>query len=874
MSDSPGANHFDKFSKSAKEVLVVAQEEAKRHKSSYVGTEHVLIGILSQPDSMGAQVLSSYGVSLENVYLVLKTVGRVVHQGSEKKDTGVSGDKKVNYGLSGFTKKLIEEAVKCAHEFKHSQIGTEHLLLALLMQKNTAATVILENMKINVDDVKRQIVKGLQEVEGQFGVGANIGMNGGQQNGQMMNPLEVFLSGLQGFIGPNDKEAPAYQKENKGKKSSTPALDYFTTDLVAEYKEKGGDPIIGRDDEIERMVCILSRKNKNNPVLIGEPGVGKTAVVEGLAQRIAKESVAEKMSDKRVLALSMTSVIAGTKYRGEFEERVKKIIEEASTQKDVILFIDEIHTIVGAGSAEGSLDAANILKPALSRSKVQIIGATTIKEYRKQIEKDAALERRLQPVLVEEPSEEDTISILRGIKETYENYHCINISDEAILESTRLSVRYLNDRFLPDKAIDVLDEAAALKCMKHSGVNDEVKKLQKDLSEIVKKKEDSVSKQDYEKAAGFRTDELKMLENIQQMKINKIPRDKWQTINEDDIGRVIAKMTGIPVNKISTNEIESLKGLEGTLQKYIIGQDEAIEKIATAIRRSRAGVSDENRPIASFMFLGPTGVGKTEVVKRLAQEIYNDRDALIKIDMSEFMERHNTSRLVGATAGYVGYEEGGQLTEQIRKKPYSIILFDEIEKAHNEVFNLLLQILEDGELTDAKGRKVNFKNAIIVMTSNIGAEKLNSKAAPIGFAVSHNELDKAERDYSSVKAEIMDELKNKFRPEFLNRLDKIVIFNALTHGNIKEIVKLQTEFLEKRLGHRGLKIILTPSALEILVKKSYEPEYGARPVRRKIQDFIEDPLTDLIIDSKIKDNDTVKIVKKGVDGLKLEVQKK
>lgn len=863
------SNHFNRFNNEAKQVLIIAQEEAKRHKSSYVGTEHVLIGILSQVDTPAAQILNSFGVSVDNVFLVLKTVGRVANNQSENE----GNSKSVNYGLSGFTKKVIEEAIKSAHDFKHNYVGSEHLLLALISQKNTAATVILENMKININDIKREIIKSFKQVVGDTTVLPNNSLN--NQPGQNpMNPLEFFLNGLQGALGGTDKEM--YQKADqtnaKQKKSSTPALDYFTDDLVAEYRKKGGDPVIGRNEEVERMICILNRKTKNNPVLIGEPGVGKTAVVEALAQRIANEDVPQKMLDKKILSLSLTSVIAGTKYRGEFEERVKQIIEEAASQKDVILFIDEIHTIVGAGSAEGSLDAANILKPSLSRSKVQIIGATTIKEYRKHIEKDAALERRLQPVLVEEPSIDETIHILKGLKETFENHHCMNINNDALEEAVKLSSRFINDRFLPDKAIDVIDEASSFKGLKGVGVNDEVKKLQTQLANIVRKKEDCVSAQDYEKAAEYRSKELEVLEKMQHAKANKMPREMWDTVSKDDVSMAVSKMTGIPVHKVSTNELEKLKNLDEILKKHIIGQEEAVMQVAQAIKRSRAGISDQKRPIASFMFLGPTGVGKTELVRKLAQEVYNDSSALIKIDMSEFMERHNTSRLVGATAGYVGYEDGGQLTEQVRKKPYSIVLFDEIEKANPEVFNLLLQILEDGELTDAKGRKVSFRNTIVVMTSNIGAEKLNAKAGPIGFAVSNKELDAAERDFDHIKIDILDELKKKFRPEFLNRVDKIVIFNALTHKDIKEIVSLHVSLLEERLKGRELKIKVSDKALEYISSVSYEPEYGARPVRRKIQELIEDPLTSLIIDEKIKEGQTVKIGKNKA-GISLSVPK-
>lgn len=854
-------NHFNKFTKEAQKALIVAQEKARESKLSYVGTEHILIGVLSQESSLGASILLNFGVSLDNVYLVLKTVGRT---STPNKSTEPGG-------LSGFAKEIIENAVKIAHEYGHSFVGTEHLLFALVSQSNTAATVILENMKVSPADIKEQILEIFERAKN-FGEKAAGEMGDGAsdvpKNPQMMNPIEFFLTGLQGVLSGQPKDAykegyKADKKKSQEKKTDTPALDYFATDLVEEARKGKIDPIIGRKKEIERVISILSRKTKNNPILIGESGVGKTAVAEGLAQAIAKEEVPENMLDKKILSLSMASIVAGTKYRGEFEERIKQIIEEAGSQDNIVLFIDEFHTVIGAGSAEGSLDAANILKPALSRGKIQILAATTTSEYRKNVEKDAALDRRFQSVTVEEASVESTMEILEGIRESFEEHHSLIISNEALTAAVRLSKRYVNDRFLPDKAIDLIDEAAAKRRLKSRGSNDKAKKLQRKLTAVIKKKEECVSRQDYEKAAELRGEELELSKKIDEQKFVKVPREKREVLTDDDIAAVVSTMTGVPVTKLVKDEISKLQALESALKKRIIGQEDAITAVASAIRRSRAGFADEKRPIGSFIFMGPTGVGKTELVKVIAEEVYNDPNALIKIDMSEFMERHNTSRLVGATAGYVGYEDGGQLTEAVRTKPYSVILFDEIEKAHPDVFNLLLQILEDGELTDAKGRRVDFRNTIIIMTSNIGAKKLTEKAAPIGFASTDNSLESAEEDFEAVKEEIMKDLKEHFRPEFLNRVDKVIVFHALTNKNIKEIVKLHLSYLQTRLNQKNITLVTSPGALEVLAEEGFDPKYGARPVRRALQDMVEDPLTAKYLDRQFKDGDTVKLVKKG-----------
>ena len=859
---------FEKFTKEAKQALIVAQDTAKQMTSSYVGTEHLLIGVLSQKSSLGASILNEFGVSLDNVQLVLKSVGRVT--GTQVKP-GQQG------GLSGFAKKVIEDAGKCAHEHSHSFVGTEHLLFAVVNQENTAATVILENMKVSTLDIKNKILETFDNLKSPAGaVSGDSGKTGAggrrspmgnpadmQHGGQGMNPLEFFLSGLHGVLQGNNQQEGYEKAANKTdiqqKGTTTPALDYFTTDMTKECREGKLGPVIGRSQEIERMISILQRKTKNNPVLIGEPGVGKTSVCEGLAHAIVREEVPASMLDKKILSLSMASVVAGTKYRGEFEERIKQIIDEATTLDNVILFIDELHTVVGAGSAEGSLDAANILKPALSRSKIQMIGATTIADYAKHIEPDSALERRFQPILVNEPNVEDSIAILRGLRESFEDHHNLVITDDAIENAVKLSHRYVNDRFLPDKAIDLVDEAAALKVIKSPQQSNSIKAFQKELKNVGKEKEVAVSNQEYEVAAQLRSKELKLMEQINEAKRVKIPRDQRDSINADDVAKVIERMTGIPVSKLLQEDVAKLKNLEETLGKVIIGQKEAIHGISQAIRRSRTGIGNSRRPIGAFMFMGPTGVGKTELVKQLAKHVYDNENALLKIDMSEFMERHNTSRLTGTSAGYVGYEEGGQITEKIRKYPYSIVLFDEIEKAHPDVFNILLQIMEDGELTDGKGRKVDFKNTIIIMTSNIGSDELTNRAAKIGFSLSKDELDEAEEAYEEKKLQVLEKMKEHFRPEFINRLDGVLVFRPLNHEQIKQIVKLHIAQIEERLSDKHIKFNVSDKALEHLAKISYDPEFGARPVRRKLQELIEDEFSDLWIDGLIAEGDTIDI---------------
>lgn len=850
-------SHFDKFTKEAKRALLVAQEEARSSGISYVGTEHILLGVLTQPESLGASVLLHFGVTAENVRLVLKTVGRA----KSAKPAAESS------GLSGFAKKVIEDAVRTAYQFNHAMVGTEHLLYALMAQDNTAATVILENMKVRPADIRRHLEEIFREAQES------------QQLPKNVHPLELLFGSLQAVINrgqqadysdgyahkddggnfnPPPNQPPSQSKKSGGKNS---ALSYFATDLTAEARAGKLDPVIGREDEIERVITTLNRKTKNNPVLLGEPGVGKTAIVEGLAQRIVSEKVPPSMLDRKVLMISMTALVAGTKYRGEFEERFKKVIDEATKLgREVILFLDELHTLVGTGAAEGSLDAANILKPALARGKIQVIGATTLDEYRKHVESDKALERRFQPVNVPEPNEDDAVKILAGLKKSFEDHHKLTIDDAAVVAAVKLSKRYVPDRFLPDKAIDLIDEAASLKRLAtKTAANDaEIQRLKADLQKLIGDKEAAVSNQDYEKAAELRAKEIQLKSNLDSAKYAGSGADaKKVIVDANDIAKVIGRATGVPAGDILAEDVIRLQNLEETLKTRIVGQSSAIKAIAQAVRRSRVGISAPNRPIGSFIFLGPTGVGKTELVKTLAREVYGTEDALVKIDMSEFMERHATARLTGAPAGYVGYEEGGQLTEKVRRRPYSVVLFDEVEKAHKDFQNILLQILEDGQLTDGKGRKTDFRNTIIVMTSNIGAERMTSKAGPIGFATSSVEVADAKKEFEHVKTDVLNRLEESFKPEFLNRVDRVIVFEPLTHDEIKSIVTLHFTDLAKRVAEKGITLTLADEALDYLAEKSYDPRYGARPVRRTLTERIEDELAGRMLDGEYKSGDTV-----------------
>ena len=842
---------FDRFTPNAKLALQLAEQEAKTMKSQYIGSEHLLLGLLGIPKSLGFSILTGAGVTHENIRILLKA----------QKSSDDEGQN-VKHGLSLSLNTAIEQSVMIAHKFRHANIGTEHLLYALISSGKNAATILLESMQINPDDLKVHI----EEMFGQIS-------NFRSQNKNLETSLESFFHGLQGALSGMQSspggEADGLKRRKAEGKSKTPVLDYFSDDMTKKASEQKLDPIIGRDKEIERLIHILNRKTKNNPVLIGESGVGKTAIVEGLAQRIIQGTVPTSLKNKRVLQLNMGSIVAGTKYRGEFEQRFDDIIKEASESKgEIILFIDELHTVVGSGSAEGSLDAANILKPALSRSALQVIGATTTSEYRTSIEKDRALERRFQSIMVEEPSTEDAIKILKGLKGTFERFHRLHIHNHAIEAAVKLSKRYLTERFLPDKAIDVLDEAAAGKSIHiKDDHSPRIKEIEKVLKDIEAKKQLAVREQKYQFALKLRKEEDDLVEEkkvllSQEDGDNRTPVE----INEDDINAVIARMTGIPMARLMKSETKRLNSLENVLRKHIVGQDDALTKVARAIRRSRVGIADAHRPIGSFLFMGPTGVGKTELVKALATEIFQRDDALIKIDMSEFMERHNVSRLTGTTAGYVGYEEGGQLTESVRRKPYSVVLFDEIEKAHPEFFNILLQIMEDGQLTDGQGKTVDFRNTIIVMTSNIGADKLTKEAGKIGFKLG-DDARREEQIYDEKRQEVLKELKDHFKPEFLNRIDHTIVFNALSQENIRKIVQLHVDKLTARLKEQGYGLVTDDKAIEILGTLGFDPEYGARPVRRTIQDKLEDQIAENILKGMFRKGDTIKVVGRDKDEL-------
>jgi ATP-dependent Clp protease ATP-binding subunit ClpC len=840
---------FDRFTPNAKLALQIAEQEAKNMKSNYIGTEHLLLGLLSIPKSLGFSIFTGAGVTLENVRILLKAM----------KSQDIEG-KHVKHGLSTYLHNVIEQSVITAHKFRHANVGTEHLLHALVSSEKNAGTSLLEQMQVDPEDL-------MSHVEEMFGQINQFK----QQSKNMEQSLESFFQGLQGAIvgmqGANAMEPEDLKRKKTDGKSKTPVLDYFTDDLVEKVKEGKTDPVIGRDLEIERVIHILNRKTKNNPVLIGEPGVGKTAIIEGLAQRIAEGNVPTSLRNKRVLILNMGSLVAGTKYRGEFEQRFDDIIKEAlQCENEIILFIDELHTVVGAGSAEGSLDAANILKPALSRGAIQVVGATTIDEY-KTIEKDRALERRFQSILVEEPSIPDTLEILKGLCKGFEEFHSLTITDEALETAVQLSKRYITDRFLPDKAIDVLDETAAGKSLQNPEESPDLKKIEDKLEKLIEKQQEAVKEQKYHTALKLKQEQQELQEKLDEVRASQDgDRRTPLQITEDDIAHTIGRMTGIPVTRLLKTEKKRLQNLEMVMRKRVVGQDEAIKKVARAIRRSRVGIGDNKRPIGSFLFLGPTGVGKTELVRTIAEEVFNRDDALIKIDMSEFMERHNVSRLVGATAGYVGYEEGGQLTEAVRRKPYSVILFDEIEKAHPEFFNILLQILEDGVLTDGQGKKVDFRNTIIVMTSNIGAEKLTKQAAKIGFHL-ENETTKEDHDYEAKCEEVIQELKSNVRPEFLNRIDHVLVFNALHQEHIRKIVKLHISEFSERLKKKGFKLEVDQNVINFLAQEGFDPEYGARPVRRVIQERMEDEIAEHILKDIFMSGDIIHVVKKDKDKL-------
>jgi ATP-dependent Clp protease ATP-binding subunit ClpC len=793
---TPDSADFQDFlnhlTNNALQSLKHADAIARSFGSAYVGTEHLLMGVLAQDSSMGAKLLEGAGVTLDRARIALNLTPKTLVMSAGAK------------GLSETAKLTLKMAYDVAQDYNQEFCGTEHILYSILTQKNARATILLRDMNIDVD--------------------------------QLMNELEQFLDKQQGDDTSDSTETPRRGSRNKGRKT---ALDFFGTDITAQARAGKLDPVVGREAQIRRVITILNRRTKNNPVLIGEPGVGKTAIVEGLAQRIVNEDVPDSLLDKRIMMLDLAGMIAGTKYRGEFEERLKKVMAELENDKKTIVFIDEMHLIVGAGAAEGAMDAGNILKPALARGKVQMVGATTTAEYTKHIEKDAALERRFQPVQVPETNVAETLAILKGLRKHYESFHGVTVTNEVLEDIVNFAKRYISDRFMPDKAIDLLDETAAHLRVDKGKTSPEVRKLQKELKLVNTRIDEAVDAEDYEKAAKEKTRASQINEQLSKLE-SDTKQSKRLTLTSDDVAEVVSRMTGIPVRKVIRSEAKYLINLEKTLGKYVIGQQEAVDVVARAVRRNRSGIGSGKRPIGSFIFLGPTGVGKTELARVLAREFFGSEDALVKIDMSEFGESHNTSRLVGAPAGYVGYDEGGQLTDKIRRQPYSLVLFDEIEKAHPDVFNMLLQILEDGRLTDAKGRKIDFTNTIVIMTSNIGADKLQ-KEAGFGFqATNMKDLKDLDALHALNKDKVLDQLKKTMRPELLNRIDKTVVFRALTQKDIYRIIDLQLDELRTRMQKQGLGLQVATSAKQYLLDEGYDSKNGVRPLRRVIQDTIED----------------------------------
>ncbi len=801
---------MQRFTDDAQRVLSFAQEAALELGHDYVGTEHVLIGLIKVKNGVAAKAFNELGLSAETI---IEDVEEHIGRGNKKASSVY---------MTPRVKHVLELAVEVANHMNHNYVGTEHILLGLLSDGGGVAVGLLRNHNIRASDI-----------------------------------VEV----IRDILGSSDRTS--HNSEDNQDSSSLGNLADFGTDLNESAKQGKIDPVIGRDKEISRVIQILSRRTKNNPVLIGEPGVGKTAIAEGLAQRIVNGNVPEILRNKRIISLSISSMLAGAKYRGEFEERLKKAIDEVQKHEDMIIFIDEIHTLVGAGATEGAMDAANILKPALARGEFQVIGATTLDEYKKHIEKDAALERRFQPVLVGEPSEEDALEILKGLRDRYEAFHKAKITDEALEAAVSLSSRYITDRFLPDKAIDVVDEAASKVRMKVFSAAPDLKALETQLADVKKEKEAAVTAQEFEKAAEMRDEEKRIEKEINDKKnAAKENSDAKLVVTDEDIASVVAQWTGIPVSKIAQEESESLLHLEEELHKRVIGQDEAVVAVSKAVRRARAGLKDPKRPIGSFLFLGPTGVGKTELARALAVALFGDETAMIRLDMSEYMEKHTVSRLVGAPPGYVGYEEGGQLTDAVRRKPYSVILLDEVEKAHADFFNILLQVLDDGRLTDSQGRTVDFRNTVIIMTSNLGANALRKSSPELGFLAA-KKSDSASDAYNEVnfkeaKKSVMDAVKRHFRPEFLNRIDEMIVFHALTSNDLKQIVTILMDTVVKRLGDMGLSLEISPAAMDMLVKEGSDFSMGARPLKRAIQRLIEDSISDLILQGNAPEGATIK----------------
>jgi len=787
-------------------VLQIANEEAERLSHNYIGTEHLLVGLVKEENGIAGRVLREMGAKPERV---AEMVERMTGTGRRSPSAG-------KLELTPRTKQVLEFAVEEARKLSHNYIGTEHLLLGLIRHADGVAIDVLRQLGLTPDRIRRETLRAIQQEQ-----------------------PDIARSSIPSIT----------QKKERPK---TPALDQLATDLTALAEQGKLDPVIGRETEIERVIQILARRTKNNPSLIGEPGVGKTAIVEGLAQRIVNGQTPEPLLGKRVMQLDVGSLVAGTMYRGQFEERLKRVIEEVKSS-DTILFIDEVHMLVGAGSAGSSVDAANILKPALARGEFQCIGATTLNEYRKYIESDAALERRFQPVYVEEPTPEMAIEILRGVKAAYEAHHKLKISDEAIQAAVRLSARYVPDRYLPDKAIDLIDESASRVRMYKSPQSINLQRAFRELRQIQKMREDLYAEGRYEEATQMRERERELVEQIEQLRTQFDPETEGAVVTADDIAEVVAMWTGIPVKRIATTESERLIHLEDELRKRVVGQEEAIATIAKAVRRARAGLKDPKRPMGSFIFLGPTGVGKTELTKALAEQLFGSEDALLVLDMSEFMERHTVSRLVGAPPGYVGYDDAGQLTEAVRRRPYTIVVFDEIEKAHPDVFNMLLQIMEEGRLSDARGRKVDFRNTCIIMTSNVGAEMIKRESR-LGFSVRQDEQKAAEEQFAEVKDKLLGQLKRLFRPEFLNRIDATIVFRPLTKAQIAQIVTLELNKVQKRLAEHNITLEVTDEAKQYLAEKGYDPDYGARPLRRAIQSEVEDVLSDGLLSGQFSDN--------------------
>ena len=801
---------MQRFTDDAQRVLSFAQEAALELGHDYVGTEHVLIGLIKVKNSVAAKALNELGLSAETI---IEDVEEHIGRGNKKASSVY---------MTPRVKHVLELAVEVANHMNHNYVGTEHILLGLLSDGGGVAVGILRNHNIRANDI---------------------------------------VDTIRTILGSSDSSS--HSGEDRKDNSSLGELADFSTDLNESAKQGKIDPVIGRDKEIARVIQILSRRTKNNPVLIGEPGVGKTAIAEGLAQRIVNGNVPEILRNKRIISLSISSMLAGAKYRGEFEERLKKAIDEVQKNDDMIIFIDEIHTLVGAGATEGAMDAANILKPALARGEFQVVGATTLDEYKKHIEKDAALERRFQPVLVGEPSEEDALEILKGLRDRYEAFHKAKITDEALEAAVSLSSRYITDRFLPDKAIDVVDEAASKVRMKVFSAAPDVKALETQLADVKKEKEAAVTAQEFEKAAEMRDEEKRIEKEINdKKKAAKENSDAKLVVTDEDIASVVAQWTGIPVSKIAQEESESLLHLEEELHKRVIGQDEAVVAVSKAVRRARAGLKDPKRPIGSFLFLGPTGVGKTELARALAVALFGDETAMIRLDMSEYMEKHTVSRLVGAPPGYVGYEEGGQLTDAVRRKPYSVILLDEVEKAHADFFNILLQVLDDGRLTDSQGRTVDFRNTVIIMTSNLGAKALRKDSPELGFLAAKKDDSNTEDtngvNFKEAKKSVMDSVKRHFRPEFLNRIDEMIVFHALTSNDLKQIVTILMDTVVKRLGDMGLSLEISPAAMDLLVKEGSDFSMGARPLKRAIQRLIEDPISDLILQGNAPEGAIIK----------------